>query len=215
MRGVCRVSREVTITGPQSRPSVQTIHAEHESDFCFNLSNIIRLRVLLVPPHHLPSVVHLRVLPSISLHYSPFTMLTITPLSGCTVESCSPNFATLPTAAILVAATTLSTTATLMLIHSPLTAIVLWTVISLPSSSSCSSPSNLLIVHQRMLITHILCASQQLYCSEPDQFSSIWPMSSTPTHPRPLHLTPHLSTQSSSLPPTSHTQQPSLSSWRQ
>src|SRR5882724_1924664 len=64
MRGVCRVLREVTIARPQSRPSVQTIHAEHESDFCFNLSNIIRSRVLLVPPHHLPNIVHSRVFPS-------------------------------------------------------------------------------------------------------------------------------------------------------
>src|SRR5882724_9693222 len=29
-----RVSREVTMARPQSRPSVQTIHAEHESEIC-------------------------------------------------------------------------------------------------------------------------------------------------------------------------------------
>src|SRR5882724_8812322 len=34
---------------------------------------------------------------------------------------------------------------------------------------------NLLIVHWRPLIAHVLCASQQLYCSEPDQFFSILP----------------------------------------
>src|SRR5882724_9878941 len=38
--------------------------------------------------------------------------------------------------------------------------------------SGCTAV-NLLIVCWRSLITHVLCASQQLYCSEPDQFSSI------------------------------------------
>src|SRR5882672_7550352 len=39
---------------------------------------------------------------SVSLRYSPFTTLSVTtPLSGCTAESCSPNFATLPAVAIL------------------------------------------------------------------------------------------------------------------
>src|SRR5882724_820198 len=40
--------------------------------------------------------------------------------------------------------------------------------------SGCTTV-NLLIVCWRSLITHVLCESQQLYCSEPDQFSSILP----------------------------------------
>src|SRR5882724_10733996 len=46
--------------------AVQTIPAEHEFEFCLTTSNTLECctRVLLLTPHHLPSVVRSRVFPS-------------------------------------------------------------------------------------------------------------------------------------------------------
>src|SRR5882724_5257122 len=102
--------------------------------------------------------------PSISSHYSPFitlaitttescspnfplplTMLTITtPLSGCTAESCSPDFTTLPAATTLATAATLTAAATLTSIPSPTSefhgssVLLMLLLILLNSRSSCS-----------------------------------------------------------------------------
>src|SRR5882724_211507 len=110
--------------------------------------------------------------PSVSSHYSPFTMLAITtaescspnfplpltmlgittPLSSCTAKSCSPDFAT-------PAATTLTATATLTSIPSPTSefhgsSVLL--VLLLMLLNSCSSCSLLLALSStpRMLLTN-------------------------------------------------------------
>src|SRR5882672_7436482 len=75
---------------------------------------------------------------SVSSCYSLLTMLAVTtPLSGCTVENCSPD-ATIPAATILATAATLAATATLTSIPSPTSEVD--TFHSLPFYCGESSP---------------------------------------------------------------------------